>query len=148
MTANAWQVYDKFYESLGAELHNLNGVDTIKCALFTSSYVPNTATDVSYSALGNEVANANGYTTGGVAIAATWDAAAGTLTFDLADASWTASGGSITARYAVLYNASAGGANDIICYALLDNTPADVIATDTNSFTVEIAATGALTAAQ
>lgn len=148
MTANAWQVYDKFYEALGAEKHNLNGVDTLKIALFTSSYSPNTATDASYSALGNEVANGNGYTTGGVTVAATWDAAAGTLTFDLADALWTASGGSITARYAVIYNSSAGGTDDIVCYALLDNTPADVVATDGNSFTVEIASTGALTAAQ
>jgi hypothetical protein len=45
---------------------------------------------------------------------------------------WTASGGSITARYAVIYEV--GG--NVLCYALLDSAPADVSATDGNTLTV------------
>jgi len=149
MTANAWQVFDVFYEQLANEAHDLNGTDVIKMALHTSSWSPNLQTDVSQSALGNEHANGNGYTTGGVVVAATWDAATNTLTFDVADGAWTASGGSIVARYAVLYNDDAPGSiNDLIAYCLLDNTPADVTATAGNGFTVEIHASGVFTIAQ
>ena len=149
MTANAWQVYDVFLEQVGKELHNLDGADTIKMGLVLVGYTPNTETDLSWSVVdGNEHANGNGYTTGGFAVAATWDAATGTLTLDVANGVWTASGGSIIARYAVLYNSSAGGVNDLIAYCLLDNTPANVIATDGNSFTVAINAGGVFTIAQ
>ena len=53
-----------------------------------------------------EVANANGYTTGGATLA---NVAVTTVTtndakFDADDASWTASGGAITASYGILYN--------------------------------------------
>ena len=149
MTANAWQVYDVFYESLGAELHNLDATDTIKMALLKSTYTPNTDSDVTWATIdAEEVANGNGYTTGGVVVAATWSAVTGTLTLDVADGGWTASGGPITARYAALYNSSSGGTLDIIAYCLLDNTPADVTATDGNGFSVAIHATGVLTIAQ
>lgn len=53
-----------------------------------------------------EVANGNGYTTGGVALT---NVAVTTVTtndakFDADDASWLASGASITASYGILYN--------------------------------------------
>jgi hypothetical protein len=83
-------------------------------------------------ALTNEVANANGYTTGGTALALTLS---GTTTVTVAMTTapvWTASGGSITARYAVIYEV--GG--NVLCYALLDSAPADVSATDGNTLTV------------
>jgi hypothetical protein len=56
-----------------------------------------------------EVATANGYTAGGVALA---NVAISTVTtndarFDADDASWSATGGVITASYAILYNDSA-----------------------------------------
>lgn len=47
--------------------------------------------------------------------------------------SWTASGGSITARYAVIYEV--GG--DVLAFVLLDNAPADVTATDGNPLTID-----------
>ena len=149
MTSNAWQVYDVFYESLGAQLHDLDGVDTIKCALLDSGYTPDTAVDVTFATIdADELATAFGYTAGGAVTVATWDAAAGVLTLDVADITWTASGGSITARYAVLYNSSAGGTNDLIAYCLLDNTPADVTATDGNDFKIVPSVSGVFTIAQ
>jgi len=149
MTANAWQVFDIFYESVGAELHKLNAVDEIRCGLVLSTWTPNTQTDVDWAVVnGDEHADGNGYTTGGFEVSATWVAAIGVLTFDTVDAEWTAAGGSIVARYAVLYNADAGGSNDLIAYCLLDNTDNDVTATDGNGFTVATHVDGVFTIAQ
>ena len=63
------------------------------------------------------------------------------VTVDCTDATWTASGGSIVARYAVIYEV--GG--NVLCYCLLDSTPADVTVTDTNTLTVTINASGLFT---
>lgn len=145
MTADAWAVYDVFLEQLGNELHDFD-VDTIKVALFTSTYSPDTANDVSLSALSGELAGGNGYTAGGQALTTvTWNAATGTLTFDSDNPAWTASGGDLIFRYAVIYNSSAGGTNDLICYSLLDNTPDDITVTDGNTFTLEMNASGIFT---
>jgi len=62
---------------------------------------------------------------------------------DPADMVWTASGGSITARFAVLYE----NAGDVVCYCLLDSTPADVTATDGNTLTITLHASGIFTLA-
>ena len=150
MTANAWQVFDIFYDQVGNELHDLNATDAIKMGLILSGWTPNLSTDVSYSVIAGsyEHAAANGYTAGGDEVAATWDAAASTLTFDVANNVWTADGGSIVTRYALLYNSASGGTNDLIAYSLLDNSPADVTATDTNTLTVTIHASGVFTIAQ
>lgn len=74
---------------------------TINCALFTSSATLAT-TSTLYSALDNEVANGNGYTTGGVEVAdLAWT---GTTTKVITGTipSWTAA--SFTFRYAVIYD--------------------------------------------
>lgn len=147
MAANAWLVYDIFWEQLGNELH-IMGSDTLKMALHLSGYTPNQSTDATQSSLGNEHANANGYTTGGVTCGSvTWAATAGSLQFDLADGVWNASGGSIVCRWAVLYNSSSGGTNNLIAYSLLDNAPADVTCTTGNTLTVGINASGVFTVA-
>lgn len=150
MTANAWQVYDVFYDEVGNESHDLNATDVIKMALLLVGYTPNLQTDVSFSVIdASEHVQQYGYTTGGDTVAATWDAATNTLTFDVANNVWNASGGSILARYAVLYNSSApGSVNDLIAYCLMDNTPADVEATDGNTLTVTINGSGVFTIAQ
>jgi putative effector of murein hydrolase len=116
--------------------------DTFKMALFLStSNIGSGST--TYAGLTNEHANANGYTTGGASIDLTLSGTT-TVTVDIAtDPVWTASGGSITARYAVIYEV--GG--NILCYCLLDSTPADVTATTGNTLTVAAHASGVLTAA-
>ena len=149
--AGKWKVY----ESAKVRFGNLTAVDLSStanwmCALFLSTSNANTlsvGTGV-YGDLTNEVANANGYTTGGVAIAAeTWTNAAGTVTWDAADAVWTASGGSITARFAVIYkNATVNGVvKPLLCVCLLDTTPADVTATTGNTLSIVMNASGLLT---
>ena len=150
MTANAWVQFDIFQTQLGAEGHSLNADDTIMMALIDSGWTPNTATDVTFSVVdGDELATANGYTAGGATTVASWTTSAGTTTFDVADVTWTASGDGITARYALLYNFSAGGTNDLIAYSLLDNTAGgtDVTAAAGVDFKVNIHASGVLTLA-
>jgi hypothetical protein len=79
--------------------------DTYKVMLCTAATFDATNTTLA-SVTKTEVTNANGYTTGGATLA---NVAVTTVTtndakFDADDASWSASGGAITASYAILYN--------------------------------------------
>lgn len=116
--------------------------DSFKMALFQSTSNIGAAS-TTYAGVTNEVANANGYTTGGIAITLTLSGTT-IVTVDIqTDPVWTASGGSITARFAVVYEV--GG--NVLCYALLDSTPADVTATDGNTLTVAANVSGVFTLA-
>ena len=143
MAATAWRKYDSFPEFMGDGTIDMDN-DTFKMALFTSSSNAATVTtNTLYSDLTNEVANANGYTTTGVTLTGvTWAHSGGTTTFDTGDAVWTASGGSIVARFAVI-DSSTGG--ELVCYCILDSTPADVTVTTGNTLTVAINASGVFT---
>jgi len=131
----------------GGRTRLLNGTfdidtDSFKMALFLSTSNIGAAS-TTYAGVTNEHANANGYTTGGIAVALTL-AGTTTVTVDITtDPVWTASGGSITARFAVIYEV--GG--DVLCYCLLDSTPADVTATAGNTLTVAAHASGVFTLA-
>ena len=107
--------------------------DSYKVALFLSTSNLSTSS-TTYAALTNEHANANGYTTGGNAVTLSRTGTS-TVTFDTTDPTiWTASGGSIVARFAVLYEV----AGNVLAYFLLDSTPADVTVTTGNTLTVTI----------
>ena len=129
----------------GGRTRLLNGTfdidtDSFKMALFLSTSNIG-AGSTTYAGLTNEHANANGYTTGGIAVALTL-AGTTTVTVDITtDPVWTASGGSIVARFAVIYEV--GG--DVLCYCLLDSTPADVTVTTGNALTVAAHASGVFT---
>ena len=106
--------------------------DSLKIALFLSTSNIGAAS-TTYAGVTNEVAAANGYTTGGITASPGTLAGTTTVTADITtDPVWTASGGSITARFAVLYEV----AGDVVCYCLLDSTPADVTATTGNTLTI------------
>lgn len=135
MAAGAWTFTNAGRTSL------LNGdfdldTNTFNMALFLSTSNLG-AGSTTYAGLTNEHANANGYTTGGQAVALSLSGTT-TVTVDCTDEVWTASGGSITARFAVIYEV--GG--NVLCYCLLDDTPADVTATAGNTLTVQIHASG------
>lgn len=110
--------------------------DSFKMALFLSTSNIG-AGSTTYAGLTNEHANANGYTTGGIAVTLSLSGTT-TVTVDSTDATWTASGGPITARFAVIYEVS----GRVLCYCLLDSTPADVSAADGQTLTVQINASG------
>ncbi len=116
--------------------------DSWKMALFLSTSNIGAAS-TTYAGVTNEHANANGYTTGGIAITLTLSGTT-TVTVDIStDPVWTASGGSITARFAVIYEVS----GNVLCYSTLDTTPADVTATTGNTLTVAANASGVFTLA-
>lgn len=120
--------------------------DTFKVLLTTSSYTPSQTTHEVLADVTNEVSG-NGYarqTLGSV----TFNESAGTVTFDAADPVFTASGGSITGRYFVIYNDTvASPTKPLLFYGLLDTTPADVVTTDGNTLTLVFDAAGIFTEA-
>jgi hypothetical protein len=150
MAAGKWKVYDFAKKYLADGTHDLDDTTNWKIALFLSTSNANTlsvGTGV-YGDLTNEHANANGYTTGGLALTAeTWTRSSSTLTFDAADPVWTASGGPIVARFGVIYrNATVNTiVKPLLAVCLLDTTPADVTATDGNTLTVVMNASGLFT---
>lgn len=100
--------------------------------------------------LTNEHANANGYTTGGVALTGiTFTRSGNVVTFDAADLvpAWTAAGGNIVARFAVIYkNATVNTiVKPLLCVCLLDTAPADVTVISGNPFNFTFNAGGILT---
>ncbi len=140
MAAGSWTFTNAGRTSL------LNGdfdidADTFKMALFLSTSNIGAAS-TTYAGLTNEHANANGYTTGGKTLTMSLTGTT-TVTVDCDDQTWTASGGSIVARFAVIYES----AGNVLCYCLLDSTPADVTATTGNTLTVAINASGIFTLA-
>lgn len=93
--------------------------DTIKVALLTSSYTPNQDTHDYFDDVSGSEVSGTGYTAGGATLGSktsTYDAGTNVITLDAADVTWASS--TITARYAVLYDASGGSAatNPLIGY--------------------------------
>lgn len=132
MTAGAWTLTSEMRTKLlQGTFSNLTAASAVSVALFQSTSNIGSGSSL-YSSLTNEVASANGYTTGGVAATLT---ASGTTSVTLgfsANVTWTASGGSIVARFAVVYEPS----GHVLAYCLLDNTPADVTVTTGNTLTI------------
>lgn len=147
MAADAFKTYNGFGEWVADGTIDLDA-DAFKGALFLSTSNAATLTVLGYASLTNEHANANGYTTGGIALTSvTWNRSANVTTFDSADPVWTASGGDIVARFFVIYDdtVTTPTADPNCCYTLMDNTPADVTATDGNTLTIQMAVTGIFT---
>jgi len=149
MPANAWDFYNEITEFLGDGTIDLDA-HTFNAGLYLSTSNAATLSTSGRAALTNQHASANGYTQPGSALASvTWNRSGGTTTFDSADEVWTASGGSITARFCVIDDdtVTTPVADPLVCYSLLDNTPADVTATDGNTLTIAPHASGIFTIA-
>ena len=103
------------------------------------------ATITQLSDITNQVATNFGYTQNTKALTITTANSSGTITIDeTTNPVWTASGGAITARFAVIYDDT--HASDLpVFVCLLDTAPADVTATDGNTLTITMNASGVLT---
>jgi hypothetical protein len=135
-TAN---IYNSWIEYM-AEAAN-TASDTFKMLLTTSSYTPNQATHTLLSDVTNEVSG-NGYARQTLTVTSTLST--NVLTFDFSDPVFTATGGSIVARYWVIFDDTI--ANDpLVAYGLIDQTPADVTTTDGNTLTFNVNASGLFT---
>lgn len=99
------------YGTTAARRVNWTG-DTINVALCTATYTPNQDTHVFFSDITGEVANGNGYTSGGQALAGksvSYDATTNETRLIASTASsWTSA--TFTARYAIVYSAAGGTA--------------------------------------
>ena len=140
--------YNSFKEYVADGTFDLN-TDSFKVALVSSSYTFSAAHTV-YADLTNELSTANGYTSGGAALGSvTFSQTSGTATFDAADTTWTASGGSIVARRAVIYKVGTANSrvSPLVASVLLDTTPADVTVTTGNTLTISWNASGIFTLA-
>jgi hypothetical protein len=117
--------------------------NTFLIALFLSTSNLGAAS-TTYAGVTNEHANANGYTTGGISYGVLVLSGTTTVTVDDAlDAVWTASGGSIIAKFAAIYES----AGNVLCYCLLESGGADVTCTTGNTLTVALNASGIFTLA-
>lgn len=144
MAAGSWKIYNKAKQYIGDGTIDLD-THAFKVALARATYTPALTHNILSQV--TQTPNGNGYTTGGVSLTSvTWTETNGLLTFDSADPSWTASGGSIIARYAVLYDDTTTSPVDaLVAYCLLDTTPADVTIADGNTLTLQISANGYFT---
>lgn len=103
--------FQPFVEALAEKVHNL-GSDTLKIALTNGA--PNVAWDQLADV--TQIANGNGYTTGGTqATIASSAQSAGTYKLVLNDVVFTASGSMVPFQWAVLYNDTAAG-DELIAY--------------------------------
>lgn len=133
--------FDEFKKYLGDGTIDLDS-HTFKAVL--SNTAPTVGTDTVLANI-TQIANGNGYTTGGVTLSSvTWtETGAGTAIWrwNAADFTWTASGGSIaTFRYVVVYDDTPSSPADPLV-GLLDYGTTLVI-TSGNAFTVDIGASG------
>jgi hypothetical protein len=140
MAAGAWVMTNTTRTKLLNGTFDLDS-DTFKMALFqsTSNLGPASTT---FAGVTNEVGTTNtGYSAGGKSITLTLSGTT-TVKVDIAtDPVWTAGSAGLTARYACIYEV--GG--DVLCYCLLDSTPADVSVTEGNTLTVATHASGVFT---
>jgi len=144
MAAGPWLMTNTGRTDLLSGAYNIE-TGSFKCALFLSTS-DLAATETTYAGVTNEHANqgAPGYETAGKTVALSLTGTT-TVKVDIdTDPSWTATGGSIVARFACIYETGTG---KILCYCLLDATPADVTVTVGNILTVAAHANGVFTLA-
>lgn len=106
-------IYPSWKDKMG-EAANL-ATDTFKVILLNNSHSYNAAHDELADVTGNQLSTANGYTAGGAALSSvTWTSDGTNNKFDADDVTWTASGGSITAYHAVVYDDTVSG-DPLVC---------------------------------
>ena len=143
--AGKWKLYEQAKLDIANGLMDLD-THSFKIALFTSVSNCNTLSGTTtLASLTSQVATANGYTQNSKSVTLTTANSGGTITVDeTTNPSWTANGGSITARFAVIYN-DTHASKQALCVCLLDTAPADVTATDGNTFTITQNSSGIFT---
>lgn len=119
--------------------------DTYKLQLLTAATFDATHTTLA-GAGGTEVANGNGYTTGGATLANVTVSVTNTdeAKFDADDVTWTATGGSITAGFGRIYNDTDAN-KPVVAFVNFDGSKT---ATDGTDFKVVWNAAGIITATE
>lgn len=140
-TTGTINVYDSFVRDVQNGTIDVDS-DSFICGLSTSSYAPDINADETVSDITNEVTG-NGYSRQTLASVGFTEPSNGVWQFDANDPVFTASGGSIVARYWWVFDDTPTSPADPLCfYGLLDDTPADVTTTSTNTLTLQVHANG------
>ena len=142
MAAGAWVVVNSVGERMGNAEFNFDTDAFVVKLLANTSNISATSDDA--TAVTGELSTANGYTSGGTSVTPGWTRSSNVSTFDISDPAFTALGGSIVARWAMLVDTTATP-DRVIAYMLLDSTPADVTTTTGNTLTIVINASGIFT---
>ncbi|WP_312491332.1 hypothetical protein [Brevundimonas sp.] len=135
-----------------AKLKMLDGthdLDThvFKMALTTSAQAldatfAGTSGNARYSDLTAQVANGNGYTTGGKTLVMSVGRSGGTVTVDCDDQAWTSA--TFSAKYAVIYNDTAAN-KDLLCVVDLETGVGTGLSPSNGTLSVTINASGIFT---
>jgi len=147
MAATAWAVHDDIKEYIGNGLVDFD-TDAFIIILTASASNVTTTSVTAYASVTSEVSTNYGYTQGTKALTTlAWAQSGGTATFDSGNPVWTASGGPITARKAGIYDddVTAPVADPVVCSSSLSS--GDITATDGNTFTITMHASGIFTLA-
>lgn len=109
MAIGPWQTYEPFVEHQESGVIDLAG-DSFRVALFAATSNAGTLTHEEFGNLTNELATGDGYTAGGELVQNVSLTRSGrVLTWTWDPVVWTASGGTLTALYAVIYKDGAAG---------------------------------------
>jgi hypothetical protein len=145
--------YDRALLAMFAGLNWTSTSTTFCIGLLIDSYTPNVVSHTVYANVSaSQHATANGYTQPGLTISGSSYTTTGSSTtllgtWDFTDPVWTASGGSIAAKYYFIYTPTSvlSTTNSLIAYGLLDNGGATVTTTDTNTLTINVDSSGFFT---
>ena len=134
--------YNKLGEYLGDSTMDADA-DTFTAELYNSTHVFTATNTIRANVSANALATANGYTNPGAALTSvTWVESAGTVTFDAANVTWTASGGAIgPSSDTVVYDNTATN-DELVCSVDHDG---DQTANDGANFSVNWNASGIFT---
>ena len=112
MTVSAKMYGNAILKALNKEVNYT--ADTIKVMLCTSAYTPDQDAHIYKSSVTGEVSG-TGYTAGGITLTnktMTYDSATNTIKLDADDITWSTS--TITARYAVIYDATGTDSTSVL----------------------------------
>jgi hypothetical protein len=140
MAAGAWTFTNGGRTALLDGTFDLD-TDTFKMALFKSTSDLGAAS-TTFAGVSDEV-DTGGYDAGGKSITLSLTGTT-TVKVDIdTDPVWTVSGTSLVSRFACIYEVS----GNVLCYCLLDSTPADVTVTVGNTLTIAAHTDGIFTLA-
>lgn len=141
MAASAWTKFHKsiYYGMTGTIDYDAAGAGVFKCALLADTWTPDASDDTWADLSAHEIAASYGYSAGGAALTnVVFTNASGVDTWDADNVSWSASGGTISARYAVIYHVASG---KLIRYCELEDGADKSAATGTD-FVIQMSSSG------
>jgi hypothetical protein len=149
MAAQAWKIYNLAKKKIGNSTLNL-AATTYRITLHTSASNAATLTLGTYQSLTNEVAEGNGYSSSGKALANeiwTVGASAKQYKFDCDDPVWTGTGGTIpNIKFADIWlSAASAGGRHLLCTASL--TSSQFTLSQGNTLTLQMNSAGVFTMA-